>query len=132
VPQPKILLVEDHPDNRDVYRMVLEHYGYRVVEARDGAEGLRRAREEHPALILMDISIPVLDGWEVTRRLKADPATAGIPIIALTAHALTTDRAKAEEAGCEGYLSKPCEPRRVVEEVARWVGMPGQSPEAAS
>ena len=112
-----ILLVEDNEDNRTIYRLLLEHHGYRVVEATDGEEGVRRAREERPALVLMDISLPVLDGWEATRILKADPATASIPVIALTAHALPADRARALEVGCDGYLAKPVEPRRVVEEV---------------
>ena len=117
-----VLLVEDNEDNRTVYRTILEHYGYRVIEAHDGEEGVRLAREESPALILMDISIPVIDGWEATRMLKGDSQTAEIPIIALTAHALATDRAKAEEVGCDGYLAKPCEPRRVVAEVERFIG----------
>jgi CheY-like chemotaxis protein len=114
-----ILLVEDNEDNRTIYRLLLEHHGYRVVEATDGEEGVRRAREERPALILMDISIPILDGWEATRILKADPDTASIPVIALTAHALPADRARAAEVGCDGYLAKPVEPRRVVEEVRK-------------
>jgi two-component system, cell cycle response regulator DivK len=114
-----ILLVEDHEDNRIVYRTVLEHFGYTVLEAHDGEEGVRRAREDRPDLVLMDISIPKLDGWEATRVLKSDPKTARIPVIALTAHALPEDRARAAEAGCDGYLAKPVEPRRVVEEVRR-------------
>lgn len=114
-----ILLVEDNEDNRTIYRLLLEHHGYRVVEATDGEEGVRRAREERPALVLMDISIPIIDGWEATRILKADPATASIPVIALTAHALPADRARAAEVGCDGYLAKPVEPRRVVEEVRK-------------
>ncbi|HEX7243398.1 MAG TPA: response regulator [Longimicrobiaceae bacterium] len=114
-----ILLVEDNEDNRTVYRLLLEHYGYRVVEATDGEDGVRRAREERPALVLMDISIPIIDGWEATRILKADPGTASIPVIALTAHALPADRARAVEVGCDGYLVKPIEPRRVVEEVRK-------------
>ncbi|HEX7238839.1 MAG TPA: response regulator [Longimicrobiaceae bacterium] len=116
-----ILLVEDNEDNVTVYRTILEHSGYRVVEARDGAEAIRLAREERPDLVLMDISIPEIDGWEATRILKADPDTAGLPIIALTAHALESDRARAEEVGCDGYLVKPIEPRRVLEEVARFL-----------
>ncbi len=120
-----ILLVEDNEDNRTVYRLLLEHYGYRVVEATDGEEGVRRAREERPALVLMDISIPIIDGWEATRILKADPDTASIPVIALTAHALPADRARAMEVGCDGYLAKPIEPRRVVEEVRRHLGHDG-------
>jgi CheY-like chemotaxis protein len=114
-----ILLVEDHEDNRIVYRTVLQHFGYTVLEAFDGEEGVRRAREELPDLILMDISIPLMDGWEATRLLKADPSTSRIPIIALTAHALAEDRAQAEAVGCDGYLAKPIEPRRVLEEVQR-------------
>ena len=117
-----ILLVEDNADNREVYRMILEHYHYRVIEAADGEAALELARGERPDLILMDVSIPLIDGWEVTRRLKADEATKAIPIVALTAHALASDRAKAEEAGCDGYLAKPAEPRRVAAEVERRVG----------
>ena len=117
-----VLLVEDNEDNLVVYRTILDHVGYNVLEARDGEEGVNRAREEHPDLILMDISIPKIDGWEATRRLKADEATRDIPVIALTAHALEEDRERAMEAGCDGYLAKPIEPRRVVEEVRRFVG----------
>jgi len=117
-----VLLVEDNEDNRTVYRTILEHYGYRVVEARNGEDGIRLAREESPDVILMDISIPIIDGWEATRILKAGDGTSHIPIIALTAHALATDRAKATEVGCDGYLAKPCEPRRVVAEVEKFVG----------
>ncbi len=117
-----ILLVEDNEDNRTVYRTILEHFGYEVIEARNGEDGIRMARDELPDLILMDISIPVIDGWEATRILKADEKTSEIPIIALTAHALATDRAKAEEIGCDGYLAKPCEPRRVVAEVEKFIG----------
>lgn len=117
-----VLLVEDNEDNRTVYRTILEHFGYGVAEARNGEDGIRIARESLPDLILMDISIPVIDGWEATRILKSSPDTAHIPIIALTAHALATDRAKAEEVGCDGYLAKPCEPRRVVAEVERFIG----------
>lgn len=117
-----VLLVEDNEDNRTVYRTILEHFGYEVIEARNGEDGVRMAREEHPDLILMDISIPVIDGWEATRMLKEDESTSDIPIIALTAHALAADRAKATEVGCDGYLAKPCEPRRVVAEVEKFIG----------
>ncbi|HEX8245313.1 MAG TPA: response regulator [Longimicrobium sp.] len=117
-----ILLVEDHEDNRIVYRTMLEHFGYRVLLAGDGGEGVRLARESLPDLILMDVSIPVMDGWEATATLKRDPATARIPIIALTAHALAADRERAQEVGCDGYLAKPVEPRRVLEEVRRFLG----------
>lgn len=117
-----ILLVEDHEDNRIVYSTILEHFGYRVLLAGDGAEGVRMARESSPDLVLMDVSIPVMDGWQATAALKADPATARIPVIALTAHALPADRQRAEEVGCDGYLAKPVEPRRVLEEVRRFLG----------
>ena len=117
-----ILLVEDHEDNRIVYRTMLEHFGYRVLLAGDGGEGVRLARESLPDLILMDVSIPVMDGWEATATLKADPATARLPIIALNAHALAADRERATEVGCDGYLAKPVEPRRVLEEVRRFLG----------
>jgi CheY-like chemotaxis protein len=117
-----VLLVEDNEDNLVVYRTILEHVGYRVIEARDGEEGVTQARRQLPDLILMDISIPKMDGWEATQRLKADASTRGIPIIALTAHALEEDRQKAQQAGCDGYLAKPVEPRRVVQEVERFVG----------
>ncbi len=121
-PTKTILIVEDNEDNLVVYRTILEHVGYEVIEARDGEEGISRANEEHPDLILMDISIPKIDGWEATRRLKSEEATREIPIIALTAHALEEDREKALRVGCDGYLAKPVEPRRVVEEVQRYVG----------
>src|SRR5512141_186901 len=115
-----ILLVEDNEDNLVVYRTILEHVGYNVIEARAGEEGVSRAREHLPDLILMDISIPKLDGWEATQRLKGAEATRLIPIIALTAHALEEDRQKAVQVGCDGYLAKPVEPRRVVQEVERF------------
>ena len=117
-----ILLVEDHEDNRIVYSTILEHFGYRVLLAGDGAEGVRMARESSPDLVLMDVSIPVMDGWQATATLKADPATARIPVIALTAHALPADRERAQEVGCDGYLAKPVEPRRVLAEVRRFLG----------
>jgi CheY-like chemotaxis protein len=119
-----ILLVEDNEDNLVVYRTILEHVGYNVIEARDGEEGVNRARQHLPDLILMDISIPKIDGWEATQRLKSEDSTRAIPIIALTAHALEEDRQKAVQAGCDGYLAKPVEPRRVVQEVERFVGPP--------
>ena len=120
--QKTVLLVEDNEDNRIVYSTILRHFGYNVTEALNGEEGIAKARAEKPDLILMDISIPIIDGWEATRILKGDAATSQIPIIALTAHALATDRAKAQEVGCDGYLAKPCEPRRVVAEVEKFIG----------
>ena len=119
-----VLLVEDNEDNLIVYRTILDHVGYRVIEARDGEEGVARARADQPDLILMDVSLPKMDGWEATRRIKADSETRRIPIIAVTAHALDDDREKATQVGCDGYLAKPVAPRRVVEEVERFIGKP--------
>ena len=123
MPRHTILLVEDNDDNRVVYRTMLAHFGFRVVEATDGHEALRLVRDDRPDLILMDISIPVMDGWETTRTLKADPDTASIPVIAVTAHALESDRARAEQFGFNLFLTKPVEPRRVVTEVRRLLGL---------
>jgi CheY-like chemotaxis protein len=117
-----VLLVEDNEDNRIVYSTILRHFGYRVMEALNGEEGIATARAEKPDLILMDISIPIIDGWEATQVLKHDPETRHIPIIALTAHALASDRERAMQVGCDGYLAKPCEPRAVVAEVQRFLG----------
>lgn len=128
--QLPVLLVEDNEDNRTIYSTILRHYGHHVVEAATGEEGIRLAREVQPGVILMDVAMPGIDGWEATRRLKADPATAAIPVIALTAHAMAEDRQRAEDAGCEGYLAKPVEPRRVVEEVERMLA--GRAPAAAA
>jgi CheY-like chemotaxis protein len=117
-----ILLVEDNEDNRIVYRTILTHFGYDVREAVNGEEGIAKARAERPDLILMDISIPIIDGWEATQVLKHDPATRAIPIIALTAHALASDRERARQVGCDDYLAKPCEPRTVLAAVRRTLG----------
>ena len=116
---PTILLVEDNLHNRKIFQGVLAHAGFHVIEAEDGGQALLAVGQERPDLILMDLSIPVVDGWECTRRLKADPATRAIPIIALTAHAMRGDEERARGAGCDGYLSKPISPKRVVEEVKR-------------
>ena len=105
----KILLVEDDEMNRDMLSRRLERRGYHVVMAIDGGQGLRLAQSEAPDLILMDMSLPLLDGWEATRQLKAAPATQAIPIFALTAHAMAGDREKAVEAGCDDYDTKPIE-----------------------
>ena len=110
----KILLVEDNEMNRDMLTRRLERRGYQVVIATDGDQGVRRAQVEAPDLILMDMSLPVLDGWEATRQLRAMPATQAIPIIALTAHAMTGDREKALEAGCDDYDTKPIEFARLL------------------
>lgn len=106
---PKILLVEDNEMNRDMLSRRLERLGYTVACAVDGQQGLERARAERPDLILMDLSLPVLDGWEATRRLKADPELRRIPVIALTAHAMASDEEQARAAGCDDYDTKPVE-----------------------
>jgi two-component system cell cycle response regulator DivK len=116
---PKILLVEDQELNRDMLSRRLTKRGYEVSIAVDGAEGLEKARSEAPELILMDMSLPVIDGWEATRRLKADEATRGIPVVALTAHAMSTDREKALEAGCDAYETKPVELPRLLETIEK-------------
>ena len=110
----KILLVEDNEMNRDMLSRRLERKGHVVVMAVDGAEGVAKARSESPVLILMDMSLPVMDGWEATRQIKADPATRAIPIIALTAHAMSSDEQRAREAGCDDFDTKPIELERLL------------------
>jgi CheY-like chemotaxis protein len=104
---PKILLVEDNEMNREMLMRRLARKGFEVVTAEDGEEGLRLTSSLRPDLVLMDMSLPVLDGWEATRRLKASETTRGIPVIALTAHAMPTDRERCFEAGCDGFVTKP-------------------------
>jgi two-component system cell cycle response regulator DivK len=113
----KILLVEDNEMNRDMLSRRLERRGYSITLALDGAEGLQKARAESPDLILMDMSLPVIDGWEATRQLKADEATRHIPIIALTAHAMANDEQRAREAGCDDFDTKPIELPRLLEKI---------------
>jgi CheY-like chemotaxis protein len=110
----KILLVEDNEMNRDMLSRRLIRNGYEVVTAIDGQQGAEMALSEQPDLILMDMSLPVIDGWEATRRVKANRATRGIPVIALTAHAMAGDREKAMEVGCEDYDTKPVEITRLL------------------
>lgn len=114
---PKILLVEDNEMNRDMLSRRLERRGYQVVTAPDGAQGVALAAAEAPDVILMDMSLPVIDGWEATRRLKSDPVTSPIPVIALTAHAMAGDRERAAEAGCDDYDTKPIELLRLLSKV---------------
>ena len=116
---PTILLVEDNELNRDMLSRRLARKGYEVVIAEDGAKGLSAATDSKPDLILMDMSLPVLDGWEATRRLKADPETRSIPVIALTAHAMSSDREKAVAAGCDDYDTKPVELERLLAKIER-------------
>lgn len=118
---PKVLLVEDNEMNRDMLSRRLVRNGYDVVIAVNGQEGVDMASSERPDLILMDMSLPVLDGWEATRRIKADPATASIPVVALTAHAMDSDREKALAAGCDDFDTKPIELPRLLEKMKAFV-----------
>ena len=111
---PKILLVEDNEMNRDMLSRSLERKKFEVVIAMDGQAGVNMAGSESPDLVLMDLSLPVLDGWEAIRRLKADEATRAVPVIALTAHAMAEDEARAREAGCDDYDTKPVNFKRLL------------------
>lgn len=113
----KILLVEDNELNRDMLSRRLQRRSFEVVMAFDGEEGIRMATEERPDLILMDMSLPKVDGWEATRTLKANPETASIPVIALTAHAMKEDEQKARDAGCDDYDTKPVDFKRLLGKV---------------
>ncbi len=113
----RILIIEDTEDNRTILRDLFESVGYTVLEATNGEEGIASAEREHPDIILMDIQLPVIDGYEATRRIKAIPALAGTPIIAVTSHALSDDEQKARAAGCDDYLSKPFSPRALLAKV---------------
>ena len=114
---PKVLLVEDSEESRDGLARHLRRKGYETLIAVDGGQAVDVARAEAPDLILMDMSLPILDGWEATRKLKAAPETRGIPVIALTAHAMASDREKALEAGCDDYDTKPIELPRLLEKI---------------
>jgi CheY-like chemotaxis protein len=118
----KVLLVEDNEMNRDMLSRRLERKGFDVVFAQDGSVAIELAGSERPALILMDMSLPVMDGWEATRRIKADPGTSNIPIIALTAHAMAGDKEKALEAGCEDYDTKPVDFPRLLDKIEALIG----------
>ena len=122
-----ILVVEDNEMNRDMLSRRLARRGYTVLVAVDGERGIEMARSDSPDLVLMDMSLPVMDGWEATRRMKADAALRDIPVIALTAHAMADDRDKALEAGCNDYDTKPIElPRLLAKIEALLVGVPGR------
>lgn len=114
---PKILIVEDNDMNLDMLSRRLIRKGFEIVTARDGREGVERAASDQPDLILMDMSLPVLDGWQATRTLKADSATADIPVIALTAHAMQADRDKAFEAGCNAFHTKPIDLKSLIVQI---------------
>ena len=119
---PKLLVVEDNEDSREGLSRYLKRTGFEVLTAADGQQAVGVAHRDAPDLVLMDMSLPVLDGWEATRRLKADPATCRIPIIALTAHAMAGYREKALEAGCDEYETKPVEFPRLLEKVRALLG----------
>ena len=118
----KVLLVEDNEMNRDMLSRRLIRRGFQVVFAMDGQQGIDVARSERPDIIIMDMSLPVIDGWEATRRLKADDATRSVPVIGLTAHAMSGDREKAIEAGCNDYDTKPVELDRLIGKIERLLG----------
>src|ERR1700754_1712835 len=113
----KLLLVEDNPENRDMLSRRLIRQGFELCYAGDGAEAIAITQEQRPDLALMDLSLPIIDGWEATRRLKADPATKNIPVIALTAHAMSGDREKALAAGCNDYDTKPVDLTRLLTKI---------------
>ena len=117
----KILVVEDTEDNRRILRDLLSMAGYDMIEAHDGAEGVAQASEHRPDLILMDIQMPVMDGYEATRRIKADPALKSIPVIAVTSYALSGDEEKARNAGCDDYVAKPFSPRQLLAKIKQYV-----------
>ena len=119
---PRVLYVEDNEMNRDMLSRRLQRRGFEVLIAGDGEQGVTLAAAEKPDLILMDLSLPVLDGWEATRRIKAAPDTRHIPIIGLTAHAMAADRDKCVEAGCDDYDTKPVELGRLLDKIERLLG----------
>jgi two-component system cell cycle response regulator DivK len=117
----RVLVIEDQEDNRRILRDLLGSVGFEVLEANDGIEGVAAAARERPDLILMDIQMPEMDGYEATRRIKADPASASIPVIAVTSYALSGDEDKAKAAGCDDYVTKPFSPRALLAKVRTWL-----------
>ncbi|MGB2868074.1 MAG: response regulator [Bacteroidota bacterium] len=115
----RILLVEDNEVNREMMRRRLQRRGYEVIDAEDGQEAIHKAQTERPSVILMDMSLPIIDGWDATARLKGDASTCAIPIIGLTAHAMIEDRQKALEAGCDDYITKPVDFEKLVATIER-------------
>lgn len=120
--RPRVLLVDDYPDAREMYSEYLRLSGFEVVEASNGLEALQRAALDAPDIILMDLSLPVMDGWEATRRLKADSDTAAIPVVAFTAHVVAGVSARAAAAGCDAFVTKPCLPEDLVREIRLLLG----------
>ena len=125
--RPRVLLVDDYPDAREMYSEYLEFCGFDVVEAANGIEALERAADAAPDIILMDLSLPVMDGWEATRRLKADKRTASIPVVALTGHALAGISEGARNAGCDAFVTKPCLPEDLVKEIRKVLSGPSET-----
>ncbi len=126
--RPRVLLVDDYPDAREMYSEYLQFSGFDVVEATNGMEALQSAIDRSPDIILMDLSLPVMDGWEATRRLKADERTASIPVVALTGHALAGISEGAKQAGCDAFVTKPCLPEDLVKEIRRILAEPSLQP----
>ena len=124
MPAKVVLIVEDNDDNRLIYETILRHHGYHVLSAVNGEEGLELAQAHQPDLLLLDISLPRMSGWDVASALLRDERTRHIVLVALTAHAYAEDRQRARELGFQSYLAKPVEPRRVIAEVERFIGPP--------
>lgn len=125
MPTQKILVVEDNPDNRQLVRFILEREGYEILEAPDGLEGINMVRKHMPDLVLLDLAIPELDGWDVAAELKADPKTSHIPLVAMSAFTLPKDKRKAMELGCVGYIEKPLETLSFAKEVGQYLPLAG-------
>jgi CheY-like chemotaxis protein len=125
--RPRVLLVDDYPDAREMYSEYLQYSGFDVIEAGNGIEALQQAIEQEPDIILMDLSLPVMDGWEATRRLKADRRTARIPVVALTGHALAGISEGARRAGCDAFVTKPCLPEDLVKEIRKVLEQPSST-----
>jgi CheY-like chemotaxis protein len=124
-PSPLVLVVDDFQDNREMYAEFLLYSGFRVIEARNGQEAIEQAFAKQPDVIIMDLSLPVMDGWEATRRLKADGRTKSIPVIALTGHALHGHSKGAFDAGCDAFVAKPCLPDQLVVEIRKMLAPAG-------
>jgi two-component system cell cycle response regulator DivK len=122
--KPLVLVVDDFQDNREMYAEFLAYQGFRVIQAANGVEALDQAFNNHPDIIIMDLSLPVMDGWEATRRLKADERTNAIPVVALTGHAMQGHSKGAMEAGCDSFVAKPCLPDQLVAEIRKMLSTP--------
>jgi len=122
--EPLVLVVDDFQDNREMYAEYLAFSGFRVIQAANGKEALDQAFANRPDIIIMDLSLPVMDGWEATRRLKADQRTNAIPVVALTGHAMQGHSKGAMEAGCDAFVAKPCLPDQLVAEIRKMLSTP--------